>query len=282
MRNFQYRERTTGPTRIDGLESSANSLEIQEAYAMSRRERTALITGSGQMIGRGIALPLAEAGFNIILNGSKNTAACESVAEELASFDVDTLIAMGNVGKKDEALGIAKAGLDEFGTIDVLVNNAAIRPHSGFLEISEEEWDQVQDVNLNSVIWLSKACLPGMMEKQWGRIVTFTGMNAQRGYNGAAAVSVSKHGNWGLTKSLSDEFGQYGITTNIISPGTFPGDNADLSNDERRQKLKETNPMRRLGLTTEIGGMIAYLCSEDGGFVNGQMLQINGGAVVQF
>ena len=249
---------------------------------MARAERTALITGSGQMIGKGIALRLAEAGFNIILNGSKNRTICEETATEVEAFGVDTLVAMGNVGIKEEAENIAKGGIDKFGSIDVLVNNAAIRPHAGFLEISEEEWQQVQDVNLNASIWLCRACLPCMIEKKWGRIINFTGMMAQRGYHGAAAVSVSKHGNWGLTKSLSDEFGQFGITTNIISPGTFPGDDYDLSKDEHRSKLRDENPMRRLGLTTEIGGMVAYLCSKDGSFVNGQMLQINGGVVVQF
>lgn len=249
---------------------------------MPRRERTALITGSGQKIGRGIALRLAAAGFNIILNGSKNKAACEAVADDLNPFGVDTLIAMGNVGIKEDALGIAKAGIDEFGGIDVLINNAAIRPHGPFLDVSEEEWQEVQDVNLNAAIWLTRACLPGMIEKKWGRIINFTGMNAQRGYHGAAAVSVSKHGNWGLIKSLSDEYGQYGITSNIISPGTFPGDDFDPDTDERRKKMRDENPMRRLGLTTEIGGLIAYLCSEDGAFMNGQMLQINGGVVVQF
>ena len=99
---------------------------------MARAERTALVTGSGQMIGKGIALRLAEAGFNIILNGSKNKTICEETAAEVEAYGVDTLIAMGNVGIKEEAEGIAKAGIDEFGGIDVLVNNSAKKNGSKF------------------------------------------------------------------------------------------------------------------------------------------------------
>ncbi|MDA0655270.1 MAG: SDR family oxidoreductase [Proteobacteria bacterium] len=249
---------------------------------MARGKRTALVTGSGQKIGRGIAIRLAEAGFNVILNGSRNQEPCEAVAEEVRAIGTDAIVAMGNVGIKEDALGMVKAGIDEFGAIDVLICNAAIRPHGPFLEVSENDWQEVIDVNLNSCIWLARACLPGMIEKNWGRIVNFTGMNAQRGYPGASAVTVSKHGIWGLTKALAIEFGPNAITTNIISPGTFPGDDYDVSKDERRTKMMAANPMRRLGLTTEIGGMVAYLCSKDGGFVNGQMLQVNGGVVVQF
>ena len=206
---------------------------------MVQEKRTALITGSGQMIGRGIALRLAEAGFNVILNGSRNKKACEAVAEELKAFDIDTLIAMGNVGVKEEANKIINDGLDKFGSVDVLVNNAAVRPHTAFLDLTDDEWDEVHDINLKGPLWMIRACLPGMMENNWGRIVNFTGMMAQKGYQGAAAVASSKHANWGLIKSLSDEFGRFGITANIISPGTFPGDDFNVENDEKRKKLRD-------------------------------------------
>jgi len=124
--------------------------------------------------------------------------------------------------------------------------------------------------------------LPFMIENGWGRIIHFTGMNAQRGYPGAGFVSVSKHALWGLTKALAVEFGPSGITSNIISPGTFPPDNENIEASEKYQLLLKNNPSGRLGKPDDIGGMIAYLCSENGGFVNGQMLQINGGVVMQY
>ena len=249
---------------------------------MRSDRKTALITGSGQNIGRGIATHLAQAGFNIIVNGSRNADAAEAVAAEVRSHGVDALVAMGNVGIKAEAEAVAKAGLDHFGRIDVLVNNAAIRPHGPFLDVSEDDWQQVMDVDLNAAVWLSRMILPGMVANGWGRIISFSGMNAQRGYPGASAVSVAKHAVWGLTKAFAVEFGAHGITANIIAPGTFPPTGADLSNDPKLSALLKANPSGRLGRADDIGGMVAYLCSENGGFVNGQMLQINGGVVMQF
>ena len=249
---------------------------------MHREKKTALITGSGQNIGRGIANQLAQAGFNIIVNGSRNRDAAEAVAAEVREHSVDALVAMGNVGIKAEAEAVAKAGIDHFGRIDVLVNNAAIRPHGPFLEVSEDEWQQVMDVDLNAAIWLSRMILPGMIVNGWGRIISFSGMNAQRGYPGASAVSVAKHAVWGLTKAFAVEFGANGITANIIAPGTFPAHHVDIATDAKFSALLKANPSGRLGNAEDIGGMVAYLCSENGGFVNGQMLQINGGVVMQF
>jgi 3-oxoacyl-[acyl-carrier protein] reductase len=249
---------------------------------MNKDTKTALITGSGQNIGRGIAHHLAAAGFNIIVNGSSDQEAAEKVASEVRAKGSTAMVAMGDVGDKAAAEQIVQAGLDQFGAIDVLVNNAAIRPHAPFLDINEADWQRVMNVDLNAAIWLSRLVLPAMIHKGWGRIISFSGMNAQRGYPGASPVAVAKHAVWGLTKSLAAEFGPLGITANIISPGTFPGDDAATADDPKFIKLRNENPVRRLGQSDDIGAMVGYLCSEHGGFVNGQMLQINGGVVTQY
>lgn len=249
---------------------------------MNKDTKTALITGSAKNIGRGIAHYLAAAGFNIIVNGSSDQEAAEKVASEVRAKGSTAMVAMGDVGDKAAAGQIVQAGLDQFGAIDVLVNNAAIRPHAPFLDISEAEWQRVMNVDLNAAIWLSRLVLPAMIHKGWGRIISFSGMNAQRGYPGASPVAVSKHAVWGLTKSLAAEFGPLGITANIISPGTFPGDDPATADDPKFIKLRNENPVRRLGQSDDIGAMVGYLCSEHGGFVNGQMLQINGGVVTQY
>ena len=191
---------------------------------MNNHTKTALITGSGQNIGRGIAHHLAAAGFNIIVNGSSDREAAENVASEVRYRGAAAMVAMGDVGDKVAAHKIVKAGLEHFGTIDVLINNAAIRPHAPFLEINDDDWQRVIDVDLNAAVWISRMVLPQMIKKGWGRIISFSGMNAQRGYPGASSVAVAKHAVWGLTKSLATEFGPLGVTANIISPGTFPGD----------------------------------------------------------
>ena len=249
---------------------------------MPHVRKTALITGSGQNIGRGIAHELAKAGNNIVVNGSRNRDAAESVAEEARQLGAEATVVMGNVGIREEAELIVKSAVETFGGIDILVNNAAIRPHGPFLQIETDDWQNVINVNMNGPIWLARAALPFMINNGWGRIVHFTGMNAQRGYPGAGFVSVSKHALWGLTKALAVEFGPSGITSNIISPGTFPPDDENSKASESYQLLLKNNPSGRLGKPSDIGGMIAYLCSENGGFVNGQMLQINGGVVMQY
>ena len=159
---------------------------------MNKDTKTALITGSGQNIGRGIAHHLAAAGFNIIVNGSSDQEAAEKVASEVRAKGSTAMVAMGDVGDKAAAGQIVQAGLDQFGAIDVLVNNAAIRPHAPFLDISEAEWQRVMNVDLNAAIWLSRLVLPAMTHKGWGRIISFSGMNAQRGYPGASPVAVCK------------------------------------------------------------------------------------------
>ena len=126
------------------------------------------------------------------------------------------MVAMGDVGLKHQAESIVATAISEFGGVDVLVNNAAIRPHGPFLKTNETNWQRVMDVNMNGPIWLARATLPHMIENGWGRIINFSGMNAQRGYHGASVVSVSKHF-WGLTKAFAVEFGPNGITSNIIS-----------------------------------------------------------------
>lgn len=245
---------------------------------MARGEKTALITGSGRNIGRAIALHLAKAGCNIVVNGSSDKAACDAVVAEIEALGADALVAMGDIGDRDMANGIAKAGIDAYGRVDILVNNAAIRPHGPFLETTDEDWERVMNVNFNAAIWLTRACLPGMIDNGWGRIINFSGMNAQRGTGGRPQVTASKHAAWGLTKALAREFGPHGITANIISPGTIPSDDdAGSELSPRRAKLRDENPVRRLGNPDDIAGTVDLLVSEQGGFINGQLLQINGG-----
>lgn len=245
---------------------------------MSKYRRTALITGSGKNIGRAIALTLAAKGHNVVLNGSSDKAACEAVAEEAGKHGVETFIAMGDVGVAGDCNRIAGEALDKFGTVDVLVNNAAIRPMSPFLDMPEEEWNRVIAVDFSAAVWLARACLPGMIDKGWGRIINLAGMNAIQGYNGRSHVSVAKHAAWGLTKSLAKEFGARGISTNIVSPGPIAGEHADdpeMAAHIEAQKAKI--PLGRLGLNEEIAAAVSLLASDEGAFINGQLIQVNGG-----
>lgn len=249
------------------------------AEPVNEVRRTALITGSGRNIGRAVALRLAADGFNVVVNGSKDQGAVEAVAGEAralgAAFGVEALAVIGDVGVAAQADRIAGEALDRFGVIDVLVNNAAIRPLKPFLEISGEEWARVMAVDLEAAVWLSRACLPGMVERGWGRIINFAGMNSIQGDSGRSHVSVAKHGAWGLAKSLAKEFGPLGITANVISPGPIRADGDD---GRAPEAVKSRVPAGRKGEAVEIAAAVAMLVSDLGAYTNGQLIQVNGGA----
>ncbi|MBX2837257.1 MAG: SDR family oxidoreductase [Gammaproteobacteria bacterium] len=241
--------------------------------------KTALITGSGRNIGRAIAIELAVRDYNVILNGSSDRTACESVAQKVEALGSKALIAMGDVGKRHDAQIVAEMGIKKFGCIDVLVNNAAVRPSFDLVNGNEEDFLRIMDVNFYAAWWLSRICLPGMIDNGWGRIINFTGMNAQQGYVGKSAVSVSKHAAWGLTKSIAKDYGKFGITANIISPGTIVGEVENPGLTKNLDSLAQQNPASRLGEPNDIASMVAYLVSDHASFVNGQMMQVNGGVV---
>jgi len=241
-------------------------------------KRTALITGSGRNIGRAIALTLAGDGFNVAINGSNDQAACEVVAAESGAAGAEAIVVMGDVGDAGDCRRIVSETDKRFGGVDVLVNNAAIRPASGFLEMDEEEWHRVLAVDMHAAFHLARACLPGMIERGWGRIINFAGMNAIHGYSGRAHVSVAKHAAWGLTKALAKEFGAQGITTNIVSPGPIRSEHADPAMTAHIEAMKSKVPLGRLGEPDEVATAVSMLASETGAFVNGQLIQVNGGA----
>ncbi|MCC7274825.1 MAG: SDR family oxidoreductase [Alphaproteobacteria bacterium] len=244
---------------------------------MTQRRRTALVTGAGRNIGRACVLGLARDGFDVVINGSADRDACEAVRREAEDLGAAGLVAMGDVGRPEECARIAAAAIARFGAVDVLVNNAALRPAAPFLEMGEDAWRRVMAVDLDAAVWLARACLPGMVERGWGRIVNFTGMNAMHGYAGHAPVSVAKHGVWGLTKALAKEFGPRGITVNAISPGPIAADDDDAFATTRRRDAVARIPVGRLGTPAEVAAVLRMLASDGGAFVNGQMLQVNGG-----
>lgn len=241
------------------------------------RTRSALITGSGRNIGRAIALQLADDGYDIALNGSRDRSACDAVASAVRAKGRKAVVIMGDVGDKATCQRIAAEAGDAFGGIDVLINNAAIRPPGGFLAMSETDFERVMNVDLNAAIWLARATLPGMIERKWGRIVNFSGMNSIAGYADRPAVSVAKHGAWGLTKVLAKEFAPHGITANIISPGPIePDAGSDPAMAAHIRGQASKIPAGRLGAPEEIAAVVSLLCGPRGGFLNGQMIQVNG------
>jgi 3-oxoacyl-[acyl-carrier protein] reductase len=245
---------------------------------MSLVGKTAFISGGGQNIGRAIAIELARRGCNVVVNGLSNVAACEETAQAVCACGSKASVVMGDVGQGAVVKDIAAAVFEQFGTVDIVVNNAASRLKRSFLEMSEAEWQQVFDVALNAAFHTSRAFLPGMMAAGWGRIVNMTGILAIEGYSGGAAASAAKHGLWGLTKALAKEFGPKGVTVNAISPGPIRTGGRDAAAAQFIENQVTRIPLGRLGTPEDVAALAGFLCSVEGGFINGQMISSNGGA----
>lgn len=235
--------------------------------------KTAFVSGSGQNIGRGVAVRLAQLGANVVVNGSRNAPACEETATAVRAQGVEAMVAMGDMSNAQDVERITTAALGQFGTIDILVNNAARRPHKPFLEMSDDDWSGVVDVALTGSFRTARAFLPGMVEQGWGRIINFAGMKAIKGYFEGAPISAAKHGVWGLTKALSTEFASKGITANVISPGQIAKDGGDTQDPKRVGSI----PTGFMGTSKDIAAAVGYLASPEARFVTGQMIAVNGG-----
>ncbi len=245
---------------------------------MAKPEHVALVTGAGRNIGRAIALELARRGCKVVVNGHTDRKAVDAVAGEARKLGVEALSVLADVGDSGAVRALAKSALDAFGKVDVVVNNAAIRPEKPFLQLDDEDWHRVLATDLHSAFYTCRAFLPQMVAQGWGRIVNLTGMNAMHGYKGRCPVSVAKHGLWGLTKSLAKEFGPKGVTVNAISPGPIRTERRDAAMTRHIESQLAKIPLGRLGEPEDIAALCGFLASDEGGFVSGQMIASNGAA----
>ena len=218
--------------------------------------KTAFISGSGRNIGRAIAVQLAARGANVVINGVSNRDACDETARMVEAEGAQALVVMGNMGDANAIRTMTDAALERFGTIDILVNNAAVRPHRPYLETPKSEWDEVIDTGLTAAFHTSQAFLPGMVENGWG-----------------APISVAKHGLWGMTKALATEFGPQGVTVNAVSPGQILTEGRDGTDPKKLAPI----PVGYMGDPEDVAAVVTFLASPESRFVTGQMIGANGG-----
>jgi len=239
--------------------------------------KIALVTGSGRNIGRATVLKLAAEGADVVVNARANREEADAVAQEARDLGVKAIAVVADVAKKEQTDALAAAALKEFGRVDILINNAAIRPHKPFTELTVEDWENVRGVVLDGAMHLTRALIGPMVANKYGRILYFTGEGAFVGGSGRAHVSAAKMGLVGLARGLASEFAPHNIRVNVVSPGSIDTMRANPEWYQGRTPSAAGIPLGRQGRTEEIAATCLFLVSDDGGFVTGQTIHVNGG-----
>lgn len=243
-------------------------------------QKVALVTGASRGIGRAIALKLAEDGFNVMINYAGNLARALEVKAACEALGVKADTYQANIGSKEEVEALIKETVTTFGTIDVLVNNAGITRDNLMLRMADEDFDEVIDVNLKGVFYLTKATSKLMFKKRSGKIINITSVSGVTGNVGQANYAASKAGVIGLTKTVAKELAPRGIGVNAVAPGFIQTDMTDVLSDDLKAKIQETIPLKRLGKPEDIANMVSFLASESAGYITGQVFHVDGGLVM--
>jgi 3-oxoacyl-[acyl-carrier protein] reductase len=254
---------------------------------MKLEGRTAFVTGASRNIGRAIALAFAAEGADLVLNTRANREELEAVAGECRKHGVRVAPVLGDIGDAAAVEAMVQQGTDALGPIDVLVCNAAVRPHKPITETSREEWHRVFAVNLHSAFYLARAVIPGMKARGRGSIIALGGQSSVTGRPDTAAVTAAKTGLLGLVRALAAELGPAGIRVNMVVPGTIDTERryAEWYPEFRQappggpEQLKRI-PLRRLGRPEEIAEACLFLASDASAYITGDALRVMGGAVI--
>jgi len=247
------------------------------------QDRTVIVTGAGSArgIGREACLRLAAAGWSVAVL-DLDAGAAQETAKLAARAGGRHAIGVGcDVTKKDQIDAAVSKVESELPPVAALVNNAGMTAPTRFLDIDEDEWDRIFDVNVRGLYLITRRVLPGLIDRGYGRIVNLSSVSAVRGGGvfGGAHYSAAKAAVLGLTRALAREVGPSGVTCNALAPGLIATDiTAGKLSPERREQILADVPVRREGTVGEAASMIVYLCSEDAGFVTGATLDINGGS----
>lgn len=239
--------------------------------------KVALVTGSGRNIGRATVLQLAGEGAHVVVNARSNRAEADAVAAEARARGVKAMAVLADLARKDQVEAMAAQALAEFGRVDILINNAAIRPHKPFTDLTRADWEGVRSVVLDGAVYLTRALIEPMVQNKYGRILFFTGEGAFAGGSGRAHVSAAKMGLVGFARGLASEFAPHNIRVNVVSPGSIDTRRDNPEWYQGRVPSAAGIPLGRQGHVDEIAGTCLFLVSDDGGFITGQTIHVNGG-----
>jgi len=240
--------------------------------------RVAVVTGGGRGIGKGIARKLVAAGAGVIVSDI-DIAQAQLTADELSKKNNKVMAAQVDVSREESVAELIKRARDEFGTVDILINNAGIMFRTRLMDISVDEWERILRVNLTGPFLCIKTVIPLMKENDYGRIVNISS-SAGRSVStlGGVHYTASKAGLLGLTRAVAKEVALFGITVNAVCPGLIDTQMArETTTHEELENFLESFPIKRLGSPEEIGDLVVFLCSENASYITGASIDINGG-----
>ena len=243
-------------------------------------EKTALVTGASRGIGRAIALALAKEGYAVAVNYAGSREAAEAVRDKITAAGGRAFILQGDVSSAEDVDRIFKTVKEEFGFLDVLVNNAGITRDSLFIRMKEEQWDEVIDTDLKSNFLTVKAAGAMMMRRKKGAIINIASVSGIVGNIGQLNYSAAKAGVIGLTKTAARELAPRGIRVNAVAPGFTLTDMTDKIPEDVKNGMLHTIPLGRFGQAEEIAKAVAFLASDNASYNTGQVLKVDGGMVM--
>ena len=237
--------------------------------------RVAFVTGGTRGIGRAVSARMRAAGYKVAAGYAGNEVAAKAAADELGLF-----VVKGNVSSFADCAAAVKKVEAELGPIDVLVNNAGITRDAVLHRMTEEQWNEVIHVNLASIFNMTRNVIEGMRERNYGRIVNISSINGQKGQIGQTNYSAAKAGMIGFTKALAQENAKKGITVNTVAPGYVDTEMVSAVPKPVLDQIIAGIPVGRLGMADEIARCVAFLASEDAGYITGTILSVNGGQYI--
>jgi 3-oxoacyl-[acyl-carrier protein] reductase len=239
--------------------------------------RVALVTGASRGIGRAIALALAEAGADVVVNYAGSEQAAADTVAQIEALGRKSFKVKANVGSAAEVDDMFKLVLESFGKLDILVNNAGITRDNLIMRMKEDEFDDVISTNLKGVFNCLKAATRPMMKQRYGRIINISSVVGSLGNPGQANYVAAKAGVIGLTKSAAKELASRNITVNAVAPGFITTDMTDKLSEDMKQSLLAQIPLARLGAPEDIAKVVRFLASDDTSYMTGQTIHVDGG-----